>query len=64
MEYNIAKAEIDVLDRLYQMPATPAELRATMDYTPRQLAWVLTRLRAADLVVRVQGNNLMMVIDL
>ena len=64
MEYNIAKAEIDVLDRLYQMPATPPELYASMKYTRRQLEWVLQRLREADLVRRVQGTNLMMVIDL
>ena len=64
MEYSTARAEIDIMARLHQMPASPKELRETTPYSPNQILWVIAALKADGLVVRVPGTHLMRVIDI
>jgi DNA-binding MarR family transcriptional regulator len=63
MTYSTAKAELDIMSRLHQMPASPKELREAMPYTPNQILWVLNALRADGLVKRIEGTHLMRVVD-
>jgi hypothetical protein len=51
MSYSVAKAEVEIMSRLHQMPASPKELRDAMPYSPNQILWVLNALRADGLVV-------------
>ena len=64
MSYSVARAELDIMSRLHQMPASPKELRATMPYSPNQILWVLAALKADGLVVRITGTHLLKLADL
>ena len=63
MSYSVARAELDIMQRLHQMPASPKELRETTPYTPNQILWVLAALKADGLVVRIPGTHLMRTVD-
>ncbi len=63
MEYSTARAELDIMQRLHQMPATPKELRKACPYTHRQVQWVLQQLKADGLVSRIRGTHLMRLTD-
>ena len=63
MTYSTARAEIDIMSRLHQMPASPKELRETTPYTPNQILWVLAALKADGLVERIKGTHLLCVVD-
>ena len=63
MSYSTAKAELDIMQRLNQMPASPKELRSACPYTPNQIHWVLAALKADGLVVRIAGTHLLKLAD-
>jgi DNA-binding HxlR family transcriptional regulator len=63
MEYSTARTEIEIMARLHQMPASPKELREAMPYSPNQIIWVLSALKADGLVVRISGTHLLRLAD-
>ena len=61
---SVAHIEIDIMQRLHQMPATPKELRTACPWSDNQVLWVLINLKADGLVARVPGTHLMRLVDL